>query len=277
MKIRFGIWYRAPSAQGELMSSENKLKDITAPAPNNSLAEVINELASRDDNGLDRVRSVLALRMNQYSDIVLDRNEVKAIAKAFMDIETGSSTNLVMICNQKACLYRTRCALYASKKCPEGRECLHENKVLADAMDKYLESLKVDINNYPEMVMVNQLVEYELIEYRCNAILSFEHQNMKMESVIGIDENGQLITKEEISHALNIKLQVFKNKMTLLQELTATRREKYKKQAALKEAKEGPTQVISDIKERLDQLKRKQIEVSEVHDELNALQDKDME
>jgi len=253
----------------------NEYKDITAPA--GSLADVVTALeVINKPKGLDRVRNVLAMRMNQYADIQLTEDEVKKMATSFANIETGSATNLVVICSKEKCLYKNRCVLYSSNKAPEGRECLHENKVLIDAMDRYMQSLDVDIDNYAEMVMINQLVEYELIEFRCNTILSYDHQNMKMEIVVGIDEKGQLITKEDISHALQIKMQIFKNKIKLLEELTATRREKYKKQAALKESKDGPTKVISSMKAELEKMKRGNVEVDEVHYELNALENEDI-
>lgn len=253
----------------------NEYKDIEAPS--GSLADVVTELeVINAPKGLDRVRNVLAMRMNQYSSIDLTQDEIRKIATSFANIETGSSTNLVVICSKKDCLYKGRCALYLANKAPEGKECLHENKILMDAMDRYMESLEIDIDNYAEMVMVNQLVEYELIEFRCNTILSYDHQNLKMETVIGIDDQGQVITKEDVSHALQIKMQIFKNKMNLLQELTATRKEKYKKQAALKEGKEGPTKTISGMKAQLEKMKKKAVDAEEVHHELNALADGDI-
>lgn len=235
----------------------NQIKDLEAPE-SKTLTDVlteVNNISKDGTRGLDRVRSILAMRMYQYNDLKLTESQVKGIAKSFADIELGSSTNLVLMCSKEKCLYRDRCALYKSKSCPEGKECLHENKVLTHSLDQYLESLEVDINNYPEMVMVNQLVEYELLEYRCNAILSLDHSNLKMTSVIGIDETGNIITKEEISHALNVKMQVFKNKMMILQELTATRKEKWKKQAALKEAKSSPVKILSSMKSHLEKLR----------------------
>lgn len=253
----------------------NDYKDIQAPS--GSLADVVTELTViNKPKGLDRIRNVLALRMNQYSDIDLTQDEVRKIATEFANIETGSATNLTVICSKAKCLYKGRCGLFVADKAPEGKECLHENKVLMDAMDRYMNTLEIDPENYAEMVMVNQLVEYELIEFRCNTILSYEHQDMRMETVVGIDDNGRLITKEEVSHALQIKMQIFKNKMTLLQELTATRKEKYKKQAALKESKDGPTKVISSMKKQLELMRKKSLDVEEVHHELNALEDDDV-
>ena len=100
----------------------NEIKDIEASI--NNLGDVMLELTLQNSGGgeLDRVRSVLAMRMNQYTDIPLTRTDVRRIAKSFMDIEVGSSTNLVMICTKKKCLYKSRCALYVADKCPEGRE-----------------------------------------------------------------------------------------------------------------------------------------------------------
>ena len=65
--------------------------------------------------------------------------------------------------------------------------------------------------------------------------------------------------------------QCFKNKMQLLDSFTATRKEKYKKQAALKEAKEGHAKVVSAMKNKLKELKAQNLDIEDVHDELNLI------
>lgn len=250
----------------------NEIKDLEAPI--GSLGDVIAKLTQDNNNGLDRVRSVLAMRMNQYNDLSLTKTDIDKIAKSFVTIEgIGSSSGLVMTCDKAKCPYKDKCPVYGSTACPEGRECLHENKILSVAMDSYLTSLEVELDNFPEMVMINQLTEFELIEYRCNAILSNNHRDMRMRSVAGVDVDGNIVYKEEISHAIQIKDLTFKKKMVLLQELTATRKEKYKKQAALKESKDGQTKMISSMKATLKELKHKNVDIDDVHEELNALQD----
>ena len=248
-----------------------EIKRVEAPA--GKLGEVIDSLVLEQGHGQDKIRAILAIRMNQYANLDLTEEETKGIAKAFLNIELGSATNLVMMCSKSKCLYRDRCVLFTANKCPEGRECIHENKVLTNAFDQYVQSLEVGLDNYPELVLVNQLVEYELIEYRCNAILSYDHINLKMKSVIGIDVDGNVITKEDISHALQIKMQVFKNKIQLLESFTATRKEKYKKQAALKESKDGHAKLISSMKSKLKDLRTKDIDQEEVQEQLSVLGD----
>lgn len=252
----------------------NDIKDIAAPQGN--LGDVMMTLSEQGAaKGLDKVRNVLAMRMNQYVDIPLTDVEVRSIAKSFLNIEAGAATNLVMICKKESCLYQSRCVLFENNKCPEGRECLHENYMLAHYMNQYLESLEVDINNLPEMVLINQLVEYEVIEYRCNAILSTAHPDLKWLKVIGLDKKGEIVEAEEISYAFNIKQAAQKQKLAILQEFTATRREKYKKQAALKEAKEGPSKAISDLKSQLEKMREKAVDADMVSERMNALSDMD--
>jgi hypothetical protein len=222
---------------------------------------------------MEKVGAVLAMRMAQYEDIQFDAASAKKLQEEFWNIELGSSTGLVMICTKPKCLYKSRCALYRIDQCPTGRECVHENKILTDAIGKYITSLGVDLDNYSEMVLINQLVEYELIEHRCNAILSNLHTDMRMRSVIGVDKDGNIIEKEEISHALSIKEKFQAKKIQLLESFTATRKEQYKKQAALKEAKDGPIKQISSMKKKLQNARAKSVSADDVHDELNALQD----
>ena len=252
------------------------LKKTEAPA--GTLASVMHEMATLDATGIDRVRAVLSLRMNQYSDLNLTAEDIQKIARSFMDIEVGSATNLVMICAKHRCLYKTRCALFCADKCPEGLECLHENKVLTQALNSYLVSLEIKTDNYAEMVLVNQLTEYELLEYRCNAILSNDHTDMLMETVVGIDkETGEPIIAQTASHALGIKDSLFKKKLIILQELTATRREKYKKAAALKQTDDSTTKNLSNWKELLQKKKTEEIDVEEVQIASSALADGDLE
>jgi hypothetical protein len=223
--------------------------------------------------GLDKVKGILTFKLNQYSDIEFTKDEITKLAEQFQYIELGSSTGLIMICKKAKCLYKNRCPLYMNDRAPEGKECLHENIVLKEAMANYVSSFEVDIHNYAEMVMVNQLVEYEVIEHRCNAILSLDHTDMKMESIIGVDDEGQIITKEEVSHALNIKFQVAKLKKGLFEDFTATRSQKWKKQAALKQAQDGPAKILSSMKKKLIEQREKQVIPEEVADKLNALGD----
>jgi hypothetical protein len=211
--------------------------------------------------------------MNQYADINFTQDEIAKLAEQFQYIELGSATGLIMICKKAKCLYKSRCPLFTNNRCPEGKECLHENIVLKEAMANYVDSFEVDLNNYAEMVMVNQLVEYELIEHRCNAILSHDHTDMKMESIIGVDDEGQIITKEEISHALNIKLQIQKNKRGLFEDFTATRSQKWKKQAALKQAQDGPAKILSSMKKKILEQKEKAVVPEEVALKINSLAD----
>ena len=259
----------APKTDREIRPRKinDKFKDLNVKDHYN-LGDVMAQL-QEEESGLDRVRSVLAMRMNQYNSISLTSDDTNSISKAFRDIETGSATNLVCICKKSDCLYLSRCALYVADKCPEGFECLHENYILTQAMHMYLQSLDIDINNYPEMVLVNQLVEYELIEYRCNSILSNSHKDLRMESVVGIDQQGRVVTKEEISHALSIKMQIFKNKKEILESFTATRREQYKKQAALKEVKAGPAKMLSQLKSKMKNLQASSIQEADVYTKLD--------
>jgi len=253
------------------MQQENKtptgyIKDIAAPA---TLGDVMLKL-NENDSGLDRVRNTLALRMNQYNDIVMTQMDVKRLAKAFQSIEVGTATNLILICSRDKCLYQNRCPFYEDDRCPEGKECIHENYMLTYYMNQYIQSLEVDIENMPEMVLINQLVEYELLEYRCNTILSNSHTDLKWTKIIGLDKDGNIIESDEISYALTIKDKVQEKKLRVLQELTATRKEKYKKQAALKETKDDPAKIISQLKKQITDKRKENIDIDEIKENLTS-------
>ena len=78
-------------------------------------------IAEGAEKGLDRVRSILAMRMQQYDSMDFTDAEARSIAKSFVNIELGSATNLVMICSKEKCLYRNRCELYTTGNMPIGK------------------------------------------------------------------------------------------------------------------------------------------------------------
>lgn len=243
-----------------------QIKDVAAPA-SSMLGDILVSL--NEESSLDRVRSALAFRMNQYNDIALNQSDIQRLQKAFRDIKAGSATNLVVICQEHKCIYKTRCPMFKHEHMPVGRECIYENYILTEYMDSYLKSLEVDPENMPEMSLVNQLVEYELIEYRCNVILSLDHTDLKMTQIIGLDKEGNIVEKEDLSYALTIKMNVQKMKQSILESFTATRKEKWKKQAALKEVKEGPIKMLSSLKARIQQQKENMVDAKEVSHALN--------
>lgn len=242
---------------------EVTIKDISAPE-NLKLGDLIYAIeAEKTGDRIEEIGKTLGLRLNQYNDISLTTDDFKRLKQIFRDIEVGTATSLIMRCKKEKCVYLDRCPLYVADKFPIGKECLIENKILAHTMSKYIDALNIDSNNFPELSMVNKLAEIELLEHRCNCILAFDHTNLKMESVVGLDVEGNIVTKEDISYALQIKQMVSKEKTKIFESFTATREQEYKKQAALK----IPTATFANTLSKM----KKQVAETETIVDLNEL------
>jgi hypothetical protein len=77
---------------------------------------------------------------------------------------------------------------------------------------------------------------------------------MTQEVVVGVDTAGNPISNEEIHKAFEIKERVKKRKHTILESLVGTRKEQYKRDAALKKRSiDDPSTQAAKLKSAIDE------------------------
>lgn len=178
--------------------------------------------------------------LSDYSDVYLTAEQALAFKNSVIRLTYGTTAAIPMLCSGERCLNKT-CPLHLEKNYIYGRPCLIEARLIQNLTQSYIEDLGVDPNHISEMTLVNKLVECDIIDCRGNFVLSGANDEEAItltKSTITESDNG--VHKEEVKiHPILEAKEKYSNlKLKILDSFAATRREKYKKAAALKQSEE---------------------------------------
>jgi hypothetical protein len=130
--------------------------------------------------------------------------------------------------------------------------CPVETQLVKEWMKDYMTELDVDPECRSDMILINKLVELDILDYRTSLGFSgsYDEEAITVLKTTIID-NGQSTTEQVSVHPLlDAKEKIQRMRERILESLTATRREKYKKAAAL------GTQENKDVSQHLAALKK---------------------
>lgn len=149
-------------------------------------------------------------------------------------MRVGTSAAMPMLCGgESRCPVKT-CPFHEEKNWPLAKQCPIESLLISDWFKSYVEELDVNPSNRAEMVLINKLVECDLIDYRANSFLGVDEESWSLLKV-NVTSTEQMTSENTVVHPiLEAKEKVHKIRMNILESLTATRRESYKRAAALK-------------------------------------------
>jgi hypothetical protein len=176
----------------------------------------------------------LKLPAGDYSDIQLTAEQARDLRNFAIRMRFGTSAMIPLKClGGEKCPIKS-CPFSSENNWPIGRPCPLEMRFVQMKTASYVEDLKVDVESATEMSLVNRLVELDLMDFRANAGLSADEKAQTLlQKITSSNEN---FTSESLAvHPLvDIKDKHHKQRMQILESLTATRKEKYKRDAALK-------------------------------------------
>ena len=122
-----------------------------------------------------------------------------------------------------------------------------------------MDEFEIDPSSQSEVSLITELAELDIYDYRASLILSqVENANMMQEIVVGVNADGNPIYNEDIHKAFELKERVKRRKQLILESLVGTRKEKYKRDAALKKrSEEDPSRQAAALKKKLDEARAK--------------------
>jgi hypothetical protein len=146
-------------------------------------------------------------------------------------------------------------------KVPVGRKCPLETELMAFWTARYMKEFEVDPEIHSEVSMITELAELDIYDVRASMILSRpECAELTKDVVVGVDSEGKPIVNKEINKAWELKERVKKRKQKILESLVGTRKEKYKRDAALKRRSEkDPSTQAIELRRKLEEVR---IEIS---------------
>jgi len=216
---------------------------------------------------------ILEIPLDDYSDLTFTQAEARRMRMHAMNMRTGVQAMIPVLClGPVKCPFRMRCPIvdrtitlkdrkidFAKQninKFPLYRQCPIERDFLANSRRGYLQEFNINIESPTEVGMANKLAELDLLEYRLNLVLANgdadgDGPTLMKTQITGVASNGSAIERLEEHPAMGLKNKLEGSRMRLLDALVGTRRERYKREAALKQRE------VDDISTQQSTLKAK--------------------
>ena len=199
----------------------------------------------------------LQLDPEEYGYIVLTAEDARRVDGRLIGVKWGGAAAKVpLMCGgEEICPFVDDCPFVEIGKVPVARKCPIEVELIAYWTAKYMEEFGVDPDNQSEVSMITELAELDIYDCRCSMILSQpDNAELTQQIVVGVDAEGRAIYNEDVHKAWELKERVKKRKDKILEALVGTRKEKYRRDAALKKrSEEDPSTKAAELKRELDE------------------------
>jgi len=224
----------------------------------------VSELEPRDNEKeqffreFESIRPDLIYADGMYDGVPLSDEQKRAVSDVVRPtrVKTGMLASIPMRCEGSKCPFYQSCPLAAKGIEPVGEKCPIEMAAVQQFFYDYVEELQVDVNRMVEVSMVRDLVDQEIQQLRKTWLLSQEH--FIQENVVGIDENGNVITKKELHQAVDYEDKILKRKEKLRNALLATRESKAKIGQGEVDSASVVSNLLHEIR-KVDQLREKEL------------------
>lgn len=197
----------------------------------------------------------LKMDLDDYSDIKLTPEQAQTFKNSVIRVSYGTSAAIPLYCYGKTCLNKT-CPFHEFGTYPLGKRCLYEVRMISFLTQSYMEDLNVEPDNRTEMVLINELVTCDIIDFRANLGLS-GGSDQEAGSLLKttITETDKATSETVNLHPLlEAKTRATNTRDKILNSFAATRREKYKKAAALKVSEDNDASTfMADMLKKFEQ------------------------
>lgn len=189
--------------------------------------------------------------LSDYSHVKLTPEQAIKFKNQVIRMVHGTAAAIPMICTGDKCPNKI-CPFHDEHNWPLAQQCPIEVRMVQYLTQGYMEELGVEPENLSEVTLINKIVECDMIDYRVNIGLSGgrDPEAASLLSVTVIDNGKTMCESVSLHPLLEAKDKASKQKMAILESFAATRKEKYKKAAALKKS-EGTdaSTFLSDLKD----------------------------
>jgi hypothetical protein len=191
----------------------------------------------------------------------LTEQELKVVRQGVRNLSTGIRAAIPITCYGDSCPFKTNCPFFKIGKLPVGKNCPVEAILMDTFTKRYIDEYEVSADDMSEVSMMSMLAVVHILEMRALVILAKEMEEGKgnptglVKNVVGYNTDDQPIVQLQ-EHPANQQLErAWRWRRNLLESMVGTRKEKYKKDAALKERSGvSPSLTAADLKSKIDKL-----------------------
>jgi hypothetical protein len=191
------------------------------------------------------------------SSTVLSPAEQTAIEKGMKKKSTGLLSSVPLNCSGPKCPFNKECPFFKVGKAPIGFACPVESIILDLYTKRYIDEFGVIFDSFSETTTMTMLAATHIMEMRAWKVLG-EEENASgiVQNVVGYNEDEEPIIQQQEHPAYDILERAWRWREKLLISLVGTRKEKYKREAALKEkpSDNSLSKRAAEIKAKIDKL-----------------------
>lgn len=198
----------------------------------------------------------LKMDLDDYSDIVMTKEEAIAFKNSVVRMSYGTCAAIPLRCKGKTCINHF-CPFHKKGIYPLAKSCYYEVRMIEFLTRSYMEDIDVEPDCRSEMVLINQLVECDILDFRSNIGLSgaYDEEAGKLLKTSIVETDHSTSETTNIHPLVDVKEKISNRRNKILEFFAVTRKEKYKKAAALKEADgSDASNYLAELKDRTSNL-----------------------
>lgn len=218
-------------------------------------------LALTEDGKLTKTKffNFLKTDIEDYSDIALTEEQAQLVSRHLRYLSTGLNAVVPIFCGGKdKCPFIRTCPMDKVGKVPLGRLCPVEVSLTKLWTEAYVREFDVDPANFSELSLVQELAELDIYDRRATILLQEgEGQTLMQQQAVGVDPDGNPVYQTQVHQAWEIKERIKNRKLRILEALVGTRKEKYRRDAALKQkSSSDPSSELAALRARLETMRQ---------------------
>ena len=124
--------------------------------------------------------------------------EAKRAAMSMLSTKNGMYAKIPITCKAEACPYAANCRILQAGLAVEGELCPIETAEIELRYQAYSEDFDLENSSFVDRCLVNEIINADIMMERCKALLAEEGIPV-VDMVIGVNDNGDMITQPSIS------------------------------------------------------------------------------
>lgn len=171
-------------------------------------------------------------------------------ARAVANMKHGMYSGVPIICRGQKCPFYETCWI-PDADLEVGGRCPIEVGAILERFDAYEREFNVAGTDTTDHSIIKDIIDIEIMMLRADNSLAISGDFIQ-EVVAGIDENGKAVTRPEVHKAMDVKSKLRSERVKLLNQLNATRKDKKQEVQGLTD----PSSIASSLMQKVRALQQ---------------------
>lgn len=151
--------------------------------------------------------------------------EAKKAAMTMLSTKHGMYAKIPLVCKAHECPYSDTCLILKYDLAPVGEPCAVETAEIEARYAGYSMDFDIETASFTDRALVSEIINLDIMIERCKALMAKEGVPI-VDVVAGVDENGNVLMRPEVSKAVDAYEKFTKKRNEIYQLMVATRKDR---------------------------------------------------